>query len=78
MEIKMFVNLLLPMERCRQLHAGGEVVREAEHAFALLEVLNPSTLYIHGMPAYLTHLIVGMAVESGDDAAHAETDSPAT
>jgi hypothetical protein len=66
MEEEVFVDLLLSVERRRKSGTRGEVVREAECMFALLEIFKASTFNVRRVPSKLTHPVMGMAVECGN------------
>jgi hypothetical protein len=74
MEIEVFIYLLLSMKRRRKPCAACEIIREAEGALALFEILEPRTLNVHGMPSKLAHAVMSMPMEGGDNSSHAEAD----
>jgi hypothetical protein len=67
MEIEVFIDLLLPMERCCEPGAGCQMVGFCEGVFTFFEIFQPNTINKERMPTKLTYAVVGMSVESGNN-----------
>jgi hypothetical protein len=78
MEIKVFVNLLLPVKGSRETGYSCEVVGQTKCALALLEVLESHAFNIKWMPADLTSPVVRVAVERRNNTPESERNHPST
>ena len=63
MEIEMFVNMLLPVKRCRKAGNGSQFIGTAERALTFFEVFDANTLNKKRVPLALTCTIVCMTVK---------------
>jgi hypothetical protein len=70
-EVEMFIDLLLTVERRAEPGCGSQMIRFSECTFTFLKIFQPNTLDVQWMPSNLAGPIVCMPMEGGDDASQA-------